>query len=64
MYPISWQETPNEKVVCSHPLLTVVGSAIAIGGAMYASIPSFQIIIMVPWLQKQQMLYNVLVSVP
>ena len=27
------KNVPNEKVVCSHPLLTVVGSAIAICGA-------------------------------
>ena len=27
--------TQNEKVVCSHPLLTAVGSAIAIFGALY-----------------------------
>ena len=32
----------NEKVVCSHLLLTVVGSAIAIGGALYAAYQVFR----------------------
>ena len=32
----------NEKVVCSHPLLTAVGSAIAIGGAQYAAYQVFR----------------------
>ena len=33
---------PNEKVVCSHLLLTVVGSAIAICGALYAAYQVFR----------------------
>ena len=33
---------PNEKVVYSHPLLTVVGSAIAICGALYAAYQVFR----------------------
>ena len=37
---------PNEKVVCSHPLLTAVGSAIAIGGALYAA---YQVFISLSW---------------
>ena len=36
------KNVPNEKVVCSHPLLTVVGSAIAIGGALYAAYQVFR----------------------
>ena len=36
------KNVPNEKVVCSHPLLTVVGSAIAIGGALYATYQVFR----------------------
>ena len=37
---------PNEKVVCSHPLLTVMGSAIAICGALYAA---YQVFISLSW---------------
>ena len=33
---------PNEKVVCSHLLLTMVGSAIAIGSALYAAYQVFR----------------------
>ena len=33
---------PTEKVVCSHPLLTVMGSAIAICGAIYAAYQVFR----------------------
>ena len=33
---------PNEKVVCSHPLLTAVGSAIAICSALYAAYQVFR----------------------
>ena len=33
---------PNEKVVCSHPLLTALGSAIAICGAIYAAYQVFR----------------------
>ena len=36
------KNVPNEKVVCSHPLLTVVGSTIAIGGALYAAYQVFR----------------------
>ena len=36
------KNVPNEKVVCSHPLLTAVGSAIAIGGALYAAYQVFR----------------------
>ena len=36
------KNVPNEKVVCSHPLLTVVGSAIAICGALYAAYQVFR----------------------
>ena len=57
------KNVPNEKVVCSHPLLTVVGSNIAICGALYALYQVFRSIL-VSRLQKQQMLYNVLLSVP
>ena len=32
----------NEKVICSHPMLTVVGSAIAIFGAVYAAYQVFR----------------------
>ena len=32
----------NEQVVCSHPLLTALGSAIAICGAIYAAYQVFQ----------------------
>ena len=57
------QNVPNEKVVCSHMLLKVLGSAIAICGALYAAYQCFQIIILVSWIQKQQMLYIVLFPV-
>ena len=33
---------PNEKFVCSHPLLTVMGSAIAICGTLYAAYQVFR----------------------
>ena len=33
---------PNEKVVCSYPLLTAMGSAIAICGALYAAYQVFR----------------------
>ena len=36
------RNVPDEKVVCSHPLLTAVGSAIAIGGALYAAYQVFR----------------------
>ena len=36
------KNVPNEKVVCSHPLLTSVGSTIAIGGALYAAYQVFR----------------------
>ena len=36
------KNVPNERVICSHPLLTVVGSAIAIGGALYAAYQVFR----------------------
>ena len=36
------RNVPNEKVVCSHLLLTAVGSAIAIGGALYAAYQVFR----------------------
>ena len=36
------KNVPNEKVVCAHPFLTVVGSAIAIGGALYAAYQVFR----------------------
>ena len=36
------KNAPNERVICSHPLLTVVGSAIAIGGALYAAYQVFR----------------------
>ena len=36
------RNAPNEKVVCSHLLLTAVGSAIAIGGTMYAAYQVFR----------------------
>ena len=36
------KNVPNEKVVCSHPLLTAVGSAITIGGALYAAYQVFR----------------------
>ena len=36
------KNVPNERVVCSHPLLTVVGSAIAICGALYAAYQVFR----------------------
>ena len=35
------RSTPNEKVICSHPLLTALGSAIAICGAIYAAYQVF-----------------------
>ena len=36
------KNVPNERVICSHPLLTAVGSAIAIGGALYAAYQVFR----------------------
>ena len=36
------KSVPNKRVVCSHPLLTAVGSAIAIGGALYAAYQVFR----------------------
>ena len=36
------KNVPNEIVVCSHPLLTVVGSAIAICGALYTAYQVFR----------------------
>ena len=36
------KNVPNEKVVCSHPLLTAVGSTIAICGALYAAYQVFR----------------------
>ena len=36
------KNVPNEKVVCSHPLFTAVGSAIAICGALYAAYQVFR----------------------
>ena len=36
------KSVPNERVVCSHPLLTAVGSTIAIGGALYAAYQVFR----------------------
>ena len=42
------KNVPNEKVVCSHPLLTAVGSAIAIGGALYCCISGIQVFVLVP----------------
>ena len=36
------KNVPNEKVLCSHPLLTVVGSAIAICSALYAAYQVFR----------------------
>ena len=36
------KNVPNEKVVCAHPFLTAVGSAIAIGGALYAAYQVFR----------------------
>ena len=36
------KNVPNERVVCSHPLLTAVGSAIAICGALYAAYQVFR----------------------
>ena len=36
------QNIPDEKVVCSHPLLTALGSAIAVCGAIYATYQVFQ----------------------
>ena len=36
------KSVPNERVICSHPLLTAVGSAIAIGGALYAAYQVFR----------------------
>ena len=36
------KNVPNEKVECSHPLLTAVGSAITIGGALYAAYQVFR----------------------
>ena len=44
------KSVPNERVVCSHPLLTAVGSAIAIGGALYAAYQVFRSLSWVPWL--------------
>ena len=32
----------NEKVICSHPMLTAVGSAVAIFGAVYAAYQVFR----------------------
>ena len=58
------KKVPNEKVVCSHLLLTVVGSAIAICGALYAAYKVFRSFSWYRSLQKQQMLYNVLFPVP
>ena len=36
------KNVPNEEVVCSHPLLTAVGSTIAICGALYAAYQVFR----------------------
>ena len=36
------KNVPNERVVCSHPLLTALGSAIAICGALYAAYQVFR----------------------
>ena len=36
------KNVPNERVVCSHPLLTVVGSTITICGALYAAYQVFR----------------------
>ena len=45
------KNVPNEKVVCSHLLLTVVGSTIAICCSPICCIPCIQVIILVSWLQ-------------
>ena len=36
------KNVPNEKVLCSHPLLTAMGSAIAICGALYVAYQVFR----------------------
>ena len=36
------KNVPNERVVCSHPLLTAVGSTITICGALYAAYQVFR----------------------
>ena len=36
------KNVPNKRVICSHPLLTAVGSTIAIGGALYAAYQVFR----------------------
>ena len=36
------KSVPNERVICSHPLLTAVGSTIAIGGALYTAYQVFR----------------------
>ena len=36
------KNVPNEKIVWSHPLLTALGSTIAIGGALYAAYQVFR----------------------
>ena len=58
------KNVPNEKVVCSHPLLTAVGNAIAIGGALYAAYQVFRSLSWYHGYQKQQMLHNVFFPVP